>query len=303
MNAVRAAARCLCLLAVLIASAATASTGIVQMEVTAPRTEGYVIGDTITRVVHLELGGDDRLDEHSLPVAGRIDLWLELHLPRVRRHGASVDVELTYQLVNAPQVTQELVVPQLTLQVASTDHRLPVFVPEWRFTATPIVPVAQRGAAARFNLRPQRPPPLLDVVVRAWLLGATLAAWTVVMGALGWLHFGLPWRAARARPFAQALRELRALRGGEWDRGRQREAFRIVHRALDRAAGCTVLPANVDELFRTHPSLARLRARIESLLQDSRRLFFGPGDAVATTSLDALTDLCRDCRQLERSTP
>jgi mxaA protein len=214
-----------------------------------------------------------------------------------------VEITLTYQLINVPEAPSALVVPRQTLEINGPDRSLPVFVPEWTFTATPIVPAVQRGAAARFNLRPERPPPLLAFAPHVWWLATLAAAWMTVMGALAWLYLGVPWRARRAQPFARALRELRRLDGLAWDDGRQREAFRIMHRALDRAAGFTLLPSNADELFRARPSLNALRAPIESLLQDSRRLFFGGPETAAPATLHALTELCRHCRDLERMTP
>jgi mxaA protein len=225
------------------------------MQVVTPRADGYVIGDTITHTIRLELGADYRLDEHSLPAAGRVDQWLELHAPTSRRRGREMEITLTYQLINVPEAPSALVVPRQTLEINGPDRSLPVFVPEWTFTATPIVPAFSAGAAARFNLRPERPPPLLAFAPHVWWLATLATAWMTVMGALAWLYLGVPWRARRAQPFARALRELRRLDGLAWDDGRQREAFRIMHRALDRAAGFTLLPSNAHDLFRARPSL------------------------------------------------
>ena len=292
-----------CIVAALAVLNARADDGVVQMEVVTPRADGYVIGDTITHTIRIELGADYRLDEHSLPAAGRLDQWLELHAPSLRRRGREVDITLTYQLINVPEAPTALVVPRQTLEIRSPERTLPVFVPEWSFTATPIVPAVQRGAGARFSLRPERLPPLLALTPHVWWLALLAAAWLAVIGALAWLSLGVPWRANRARPFARALRDLRRLSGQPWDDSRQQEAFRIMHRALDGAAGCTLLPSNVDTLFHARPSLNGLRVPIESLLQHSRRLFFGePGTAMPPT-LDALTELCRHCRDVERLAP
>jgi mxaA protein len=275
----------------------------IELDVGTPRDYGYVLGDTIKHTVTLELGDVYALDESSLPAAGRIDRWLELRPPRVSRGDHRVEITLVYQLIDAPDATRSLVVPRQTLRVASRDRSVPVFVPEWSFTAAPIVPAEQRGAAARYNLRPERLPPYIPLAVGIWRLAALLATLALVLAALAWLHFGVPWRARRARPFARGVRELRGLRGRKWDEARQREAFRIVHRALDRAAGRTLLPSNVDELFRAHPSLAQLREPIEALLADSRRLFFGTPGSAPPATLASMIDLCSRCRDLERAVP
>ena len=271
-----------------------------QLRVDTPRVYGYVLGDTITHTVHLDLGGSYVLDERALPAAGRVDRWLELRPPRVRHVDHGVEVTLVYHLISAPDATRTLVVPRQTLEIEGADRGLPVFVPEWSFTAAPIVPVEQRGDAARYNLRPERLPPPMTFGSQYWRLAMLLAMLAVVLSALAWLHFGVPWRARRARPFARGLRELRRLPGDGWDEVRQREAFRIVHRALDDAAGRTLLPSNVDELFRVRPPLAELQEPIEALLADSRRVFFGTGDEPVTT-LASMIELCRQCRDLERA--
>jgi mxaA protein len=283
------------------ASRVRADAGAVQVNVVTPRAEGYVIGDTITHSVRLDLPGDYQLDERSLPAAGRIDQWLELRAPEVRHHGHEADVRFIYQIVNAPDATRELVVPRQTLQITDAQRNLSVFIPEWRFTVTPIVPEVQRGPAARFNLRPERLPQPLPLGPHLWLLAALVAASLAAATALAWIHWCIPWRARRAQPFAHALRELRRLQGQAWDDQRQREAFRIVHRALDRAAGFTLLPSNVDNLFRLRPGLEQVRVQIESLLLDSRRIFFGSVGTSAPATLDTLTQLCRSCRDIERT--
>jgi mxaA protein len=275
----------------------------IELDVETPRNYGYVLGDTITHTITLELGDSYALDESSLPAAGRIDRWLELRPPRVGRDDHRVEITLVYQLIDAPDATRALVVPRQTLRVASHDRSVPVFVPEWSFTAAPIVPAEQRGAAARYNLRPERLPPHIPLASGMWRLAALLAALALALAALAWLHLGVPWRARRARPFARGVRELRRLRGREWDETWQREAFRIVHRALDRAAGRTLLPSNVDELFRAHPALAQLRAPIEALLTDSQRLFFGTPASAAPATLASMIELCSRCRDLERAVP
>jgi hypothetical protein len=122
--------------AALAAIAVRADDGVAEMQVVTPRADGYVIGDTITHTIRLDLGADYRLDEHSLPAAGRVDQWLELHAPTLHRRGREVEITLTYQLINVPEAPSALVVPRQTLEINGPDRSLPVFLPEWTFTAT-----------------------------------------------------------------------------------------------------------------------------------------------------------------------
>jgi mxaA protein len=290
-----------CALVLLAAWLAAGDAGAVGIEVETPRAAGYVIGDTITHVVRVDLeGGAYRLDEASLPAAGRIDRWLELREPVLARRAGGVDVTLTYQIVNAPERAQALAVPTQTLRVAGPRGTFPLFVPEWTFVLSPLVPAEQRGTGALYNLRPERPPPAPALGPDVARLAALAAGLALVLGRLAWLRWGAPWRARRAQPFAQALRSLERMRRRPWDDAARAEAFRILHAALDRAAGCTLLPSNVDALIRARPALAGLRAPIERALAQSRDLFFGTHGA-EPPALAALVELCRACRDAERS--
>jgi mxaA protein len=298
--------RLMFVLAALLPAAAVpiagARTELVQLDVETPRAYGYSIGDTITHTVRLELGPGYALDPEALPVAHRLDRWLELNAPVLRRRADGVDVLLTYQLINAPAATTQLTVPRQTLQIVGNGRTLPVFVPEWSFIAAPLVPEEQRGAAARFNVRPERMPPERLLADELWRLGLLLAAFLAVLGVLAWLHLGLPWRARRARPFAQATRRLERMSDRAWDDATVREALSIVHRALDGVAGRTVLVSNADVLFRARPALERVRPALESFLAGSRTTLFDPG-VDEPPSLASLASLCRDCRDAERAVP
>ena len=286
-----------------VAPPAGARTDLVELVVETPRDYGYVIGDTITHTVRLELGGSYRLDESALPAARRLDAWLELRAPVLRHRAGRTEVLLTYQLVNAPAATTRLTIPRQTLQIVGAERTLPVFVPEWSFSAAPLVPQAQRGEAARFNLRAERPPPLHSLTPELWRLGVLIGAGVIVLGVLAWAHFGLPWRSRRARPFAHALRRLQRMRGQVWDEGNVRMALGIVHAALDRAAGCTVLPSNAEALFQARPALERVRTRVESFLAGSRAILFESALGDASITLASLISLCRACRDAERAAP
>jgi mxaA protein len=275
----------------------------VQLDVETPRAYGYSIGDIITHTVRLELGSGYALDPEALPVAHRLDRWLELRAPALRRRADGVDVLLTYQLINAPAVATRLTVPRQTLQIVGNGRTLPVFVPEWSFVAAPLVPEEQRGAAARFNLRPERMPPERPLAGELWRLGLLLAAFLLVLGVLAWLHFGLPWRARRARPFAQAIRRLERMTDRAWDEAAVREALSIVHTALDGVAGHTVLGSNADALFRARPALERVRPALESFLAGSRTTLFDPGVDGEKPTLASLASLCRACRDAELAVP
>ena len=68
-----------------LASALT-EPAIKRLEVVTPRPFGYVIGDTFEHRIELEVASPYRLDQDTLPRAGRLNRWLELRPPIVRRY-------------------------------------------------------------------------------------------------------------------------------------------------------------------------------------------------------------------------
>ena len=276
-----------------------------QFEVVTPRPFGYAIGDTLRHEILLELDHAYHLEESSLPEPGRVNRWLELRPPEVRvrqgRQGRAYRIVLTYQIFNVAPSLQPVAIPGYALAVAAPDDRRSLEIAPWMFTVAPIAP-AGTGPDEFIDLRPDRAPALAPVQAHlrhmVWLSAGLLAA----LGLLAHARWGIPVLERRNRPFARALHELKSLPRAPFDEGLYRQALRRLHGAFNQTAGSAVFAEDLEEFFARHPRFAALRAPIEALFIDSRKVFFATGElTVDAAALQALVRLCRQCRDAERA--
>jgi len=277
-----------------------------RLEVETPRAFGYVIGDTLDHRITLELARPYRLDEASLPAAGQLRAGLELRAPVVRVHQARdttcYEILLTYQIFHFAERLQTLAIPPVELRFAKGGPRLPVVVPEWRFSLAPLAPRRIEGSVALPELRPDRPPPDMPVQPHVYRLIALAAGLFTALMYLAHAWWGMPLLARRSRPFAHAFRDLRRLARKPFTETRYLDALRRLHRAFNQTAGRTLFAGNLDLFFVRHPEFASLRMPIEGLFMQSQQAFFQPRQSRAADadSLQDLLQLCRRCRALER---
>ena len=286
-----------------------AETIVRRMEVSNPRPFGHVIGDILHQQIDLELVAPYRLDADSLPRAGRMNRWLEMRAPVVkRRHnwgGTNYRILLTYQTFYPAQQLESLVIPSLEFSVGDGDHVLPLLVPEWSFSVAPLAVQATDASAVAAALRADQPPPTKPVKPHLYRLIALSLCLLVAILYLIYVYWGIPFLERRHRPFSMAYRRLKKLERRPFSNALYLEALRSLHRAFDLAAGRTLVAGNLETFFVEHPEFAALRTHIETLFMRSRMAFFEPHRQAATdaVSLQNLLQLCHRCRAVERGIP
>ncbi len=270
-----------------------------DVQIETPREYGYVVGDELVHRVSILLQDGVELDTERLPESGRINLWLELDVPRAERDGQRWVVELPYRLINRVERSTALVVPQQFLETTGGSHSVSVLVPEWSFTQNPVVPAQVTQIVADHDVRADRLPlPIAPVRARI-AMWVALAVAALAGAALAWIYLIEPWLRPRARPFAEAMVKLRAL-PGEWDEGVEKHALQTLHGALNETAGHALFSSGLDGFLQSRPEFAPLGPRIARLFARSNTLFFESGDAREALSLEEIAGLCRDCLAVER---
>jgi mxaA protein len=232
-----------------------------RVEVERPRDFGYRVGDLVVVRATVAVPRAYEIEPQALRSPEGAD-WLEQRevrrTERVRGHDRRYELEFVYQLfyVGDPGL-HRLEIPARSLRFRSADG-------EAVLRATlPAVPLTL--TALTDSLAPPAPdlpvPAPSDRAVRA------AAAALVVLLAL-WAGWGaVVWRRRRVGVFAQARRAVARARSCA-------EAALAVHRALDRCAGRTVLPGDLDALGRLWPPAGALRADLERFFQLSETLFY-----------------------------
>ncbi len=283
--------RRLAALLVLAIAAGTASAATVEQ----PRAFGHVIGDVLTQRVLLEQAGRP-LQPGALPSAARIDLWLERRPSRIEtdtegRRWLAID----YQVINAPRALTAVSLPALSIATSSGE---PLALPAWPISIGPLTPLEVAGQGDLQPLRPDRPvAPLPTYALGQQLKFSVLALLAVLVAWLGWWAWRNR-REAQQLPFANAWRELKRIGDPA-----SPEAWRVLHRALNRSAGRVVHHASLPQLMAEAPYLRPLQPRLEEFYREStRRFFFAESVASAAQPEGAypLRPLCRALRDAEK---
>jgi mxaA protein len=261
-----------------------------------PRAFGHVIGDVLTQRVLLDQGGR-RLQPGALPGTARVDLWLERRPSRIEtdargRRWLAID----YQVINAPRTLTAISLPAISIATESDE---PLALPAWPVSIGPLTPLEVTAQGDLQPLRPDRPAtPLATYAIERQLNFALLALLAVVLAWLGWWAWRNR-REAQQLPFASAWRELKRIGDPA-----SPEAWRIVHRAINRSAGRVVHGASLPQLMAAAPYLRPLQPRLEDFYREStRRFFFAPSAATVSAAAGTaypLKPLCRALRNAEK---
>ena len=296
--------------ALLVAAAGVsplAEAAVEKLEMTTPRPFGYVIGDTIEHRVSLVLDPGFELDPDSLPAPGRASRWLALNesvLESDERDGTTRhSILLRYQIVNAAESVIGAGTPPLSLRILGPEGDLPVVVPAWGFTFGPIVTPEERTAGRRPDLRPALPPPPFETEVRTARVAALGLLALVLFALVVREHLVGRFAAPSDRHFDRAWRRLRRRSSGSNPSDAVTQALVEVHAAFNATAGRAVFQHNLARFFVEHPRFEPVRTPIEAFFAESGKLLYGRNEAAPDTGprLDRLRDLCRACREVERS--
>jgi mxaA protein len=201
--------------------------------------------------------------------------------------------------MNSSEEVKTIALPAVSMQFQGAASGLEQTVSEWPITVAPVTPTYVLAREGLEELRPDAVPMPLDVQSHRMRLGAYAVALGAIM--LGWIagRFGVPFSSRSRGPFAQALRDLRALTRKPNDANTYQATLRRVHRAFDQTAGHVLFAQQLDQFFVEHPRFGDLRALVAQFFELSQQEFFG--SSVAVRKGDWLLDFCRQCRDRERA--
>ena len=278
-----------------------------HLSVKTPRPYGYVIGDVIEHEVSLALEPGFELDRASVPEPGRVTRWLSLNEAShegERRNGTSRHtIRLRFQVVNAVQVVTTAGTPPLSLRIVGPEDDFPVVVPAWAFTISPISPPGERPAGRLPDLRPALPPGPVPTDMRMVRVAA-LGALALGLAALVARKYLAERTGRRTRGhFDRAYRRIQTRMRGSAPSGAYVDALIEMHAAFNATAGRAVFEHDLARFFVEHPRFEPLRAAIAALFTESATVFYGDGATPGADdgSLNRVRDLCRACRNVERS--
>lgn len=275
----------------MVAASAFAQPAQLDHQVEDPRAFAWRVGDVVERVVRLQVPAGLRLDESSLPAAGRPGGPIEL--VRIEREGDArapqQRLRLRYQVFLAPTAPRVLELPPIVLRFEGGARAQELRVDAWPLVVAPIAqdePSPRTGLGA---LRPDRAAPAIDLRAERVVLAACAAVAAVLVGWLLLWPLGSAWWLARHRPFARAERLLRRMLPREGGSPAQLEAAcRALHAAFNAQARRVLLAADAAAHARNVRWMAPLADEIARFYTASRTQFFAP-DGPERARLDAAT--------------
>lgn len=281
---------------------AAAEPGAIAVRVEEPRAFGHMVGDIVTRRLVLDVPDRLRLADGSLPTPGRVGQSFELrrvvHDSTATVGGTRHTVQLDYQVFRAPREPKVLDLPSFTLKFEGQPRAEELRIDYAPVGVVPLAPVDPVLRAGFGTLRPDQPPPTVDIQPerRRLVVYALLA-----LGPLAYLatiHLGAPWWRRRQRPFASAQRALAALPTDAPDE-RWIDAWRALHAALDTSAGRVLHVDGVERFLGERPRYASLRADLARFFERSQAVFF-QGSPLVEADRQWLREFCRRCFDVER---
>ncbi len=302
------------------AAAPAAGGGVRAVELYAPRSFGYVIGDVFSHQVEIALDPAFTLDPAALPRPRAVTYWLELREARLEDLGLHAGarryrLHLGYQTFYAPLEPKRLEVPAVMLAASDGTRRVEARVPAWSFLMSPLREVSGAAPGAALRLRPDvgaRPVPTGGALAQ---LAAAGGAGLLALAALAFQMRWWPFRPGPSRPFAAAARRVRrhlsasAASAAGMDTSSTSPhpssygaALLDLHRAFDASAGRRLLADDLDGFLAARPALAAAAPDIRRLFAASRLAFFGENLLAARACLPAadVLGLARRLASLER---
>lgn len=272
-----------------------------------PRAYGHLVGDVLTRTVHLRVPPGLRLRADTLPVPGRQGQALELRA--VEHQGpataAAQTLTLRYQVFAAPLRPRVLELPPLSLafEPLQGGRVQELRVDAWPVQVAPLGPAEAAQRAGLGDLQPDARAPALDTRAPRLRLGLAVAGLLLLLSGLAWVLLLRPRWQRRRRPFARLRRELAAWPASALE-GDARPAFARVHAALRAQAGRNLLAPDLPAYLAARPGLAPMAGELHAFHQASAALFFQPAAGPATGwDLARLRRLAVALAEVERLAP
>ncbi len=249
----------LCGFCLWLCGAAYAGDSAVQARITM-RNHGYTMGDMLQIRAELPLRTGESLDEDSLPLVGRAKPWLDLRSLEWQHRGNKLVLDFTWQLFATVEIAQTLQTPEIVLKTLRKPSRALVIAPQ-SFYYSPVLPHPLKEVKRHANLPPfkfDERTPLLGMATCLGLAMVLLIFWL-------WLQDRLPGLPLCPGPMTRLARQFSAYPSSTL----QLTQLRQIHTALNHAAGQSLYPDSLNNLFAHAPYLKNEESSIRAFFIQS----------------------------------
>lgn len=280
-----------------------APAGPISIELAAPRSFGYSLGDKITLTLQIKVPLFYTLESGFLPKPGPVNEWLNIDAIESIQPKPDKDYALaiTYQVFKSVRTTEELTIPALPLRFVHRGEAETESSPAWTFSYNPLI--SRNKADNEITPEPELPPRAIDTSRQSRTLGYLLTASGALLLYIIWFYGKIPFLERYSGAFGIACRELKRLKKQPESHNVTLQALQCFHHAFNSLAGETVFANQLPEFFQHHPKFQPLQQKTEALFKISQQLFFAAKtDEQPGVTPSQIENLCLLYRKLERST-
>jgi hypothetical protein len=215
--------------------------------------------------VSLTLPAKQTIDPQSLPLVGRVKSWLDLKSIAMTQQKQDVTLQVAWQIFGTVEKAQTLNTPSFVLKTQGP-HAQKIVVPEQEFYYSPVLPLPPlKDIKRRDNLVA----PLMDTTTPILWLGVSFALFSLCGFMWLWLKDRLPWLPYRAGPMTLLLRQLTVAKQTLTE-----QQLRDIHTALNKSAGISLYPDNLNTLFVNAPYFVAEQQQVEQFFKQSWAVFY-----------------------------
>lgn len=267
---------------------------------------GYLVGDTFTRTLELDVKAPYKLSAASIPTKGLSQKGIELSSVNVVEKQTSETtryrIQLKYQIFTSGAIVKKMEVAKFLLKIIHARKSLNVSVPAWSFRVSPL---AVNGEVyVEQDMSPYRGPMLVDSTHTKYLLGIFLSITLLAALGLMYINADLAWFPGMGGPFAMSYRKISSLSTNKSaeDIALTQQATTSIHHAFNQTYGENVFATDIDAFLLKHPAFASIRQDIRNFFKESNHVLFAvnPNNRI-NISITALMQFCEQCRHCERS--
>jgi hypothetical protein len=286
------------------------------------RDNGYTLGDMIAMHAEFNLVKGLVFDPNSVPLKGPVNNWLDLRNVAMAEAenadgGRKISVDFTWQIFGTVEHAQTLKIPAIQLQtippIENTKGKLEKDdvakddIAKAANNKPPVKPLIISIPAQRFNLSPVQPPTITENTHRPHALPLrfnerTPLTFAIICLSLSllcgviwlWLQDKISWLPRNPGPITQLARQLRQQKLRLQNIGQEftAENLRTIHAGLASAAGQSLYPNTLANLFEASPYLGAEKPAITQFFNASWQTFYAK-NADASASHISVTDTLR----------
>ncbi len=273
------------------------TTEVYQLQVNNPdKVINYIVGDTFTRNIEIDVKQPYQLVKDSLPQLGVNDQGVELKSVKLSSkrflHHSHYSISLVYQIFSSDAYTKKYKLQAHNLRIKDKHRSINIEIPEWDFRVSPIATHNEGGILQ--DISPYRAPIKVETYNAKLLLALFFCLTLISVVGLIYLNADGTWFPGMGGPFASSYRELQSIKEVQ-------DALTSVHHAFNKTYKESLFTHNIDAFLAAKPEFKPIQAEILHFFNHSYNFQFGSRNNTHAINLRDVIQFCLLCRHCERS--